>query len=178
MNNPKVTENYFKERAGVLEVAAKLNSFGLIFRETPNADLGIDGQIEHIDSDGNATGKIVAVQIKYGDSYLSEKNGNIVFRSQEKHISYWSNFPIPVILFVHSPRSNITYFTDVRYQFNIPKRKNNNIIFTENDIYVKPIQKKFLKQLVILIAQFWQFRKFFRKCAKMFVPIQLSILVS
>lgn len=43
---PKVLDTYFTEREGVLRVGLQLNELGLVFRETPNADVGIDGQIE------------------------------------------------------------------------------------------------------------------------------------
>jgi hypothetical protein len=45
MNTPIVTENYYKEREGVLKIALELNSYGYVFRETSNGDIGIDGQI-------------------------------------------------------------------------------------------------------------------------------------
>lgn len=64
MTLPVVLPNYFQERAGVIQVAAKLNQLGLIFRETPNADVGIDGQIEHVNEKGEASGKLLAEEIK------------------------------------------------------------------------------------------------------------------
>lgn len=118
MNTPIVSENYYKEREGVLKLALELNKYGFVFRETPNGDIGIDGQIEYISADGKALGKIVAAQIKSGDSYLHNKGDHFAFYPQEKHKNYWSIFPLPVILFVYYPTDNKIYFTDVRYQLN------------------------------------------------------------
>jgi len=120
MNTPKVSNNYYKEREGVLKVALELNSNGYVFRETSNGDIGIDGQIEHVSDQGEATGKIVAAQIKSGNSYLVDKGGHFAFYPHEKHKNYWLVFPLPVILFVYYPNDDKIYFTDVRYQLNIP----------------------------------------------------------
>lgn len=127
MKTPIVTENYYKEREGVLRVALELNSYGYIFRETLNGDVGIDGQIEQVNENGEATGKIVATQIKSGNSYLVDKGDHFAFYPQEKHRNYWSIFPLPVILFVNYPNDGRIYFTDVRYHLNIPKQDNNYI---------------------------------------------------
>ncbi|MFN0290050.1 DUF4365 domain-containing protein [Pedobacter helvus] len=121
MNTPNVSENYYKEREGVLKVALELNSNGYVFRETSNGDIGIDGQIEHINERGEATGKIVGAQIKSGNSYLVDKGDHFAFYPHEKHKNYWSVFPLPVILFVFYPNDGKIYFTDVRYQLNNPK---------------------------------------------------------
>jgi hypothetical protein len=46
---------------------------GLIFRETSNSDTGVDGQLEEVDEQCHATGRIMAVQIKSGSSYLYDQ---------------------------------------------------------------------------------------------------------
>jgi len=134
MNTPMVTENYYKEREGVLKVALELNSNGYVFRETSNGDIGIDGQIEHINDKGEATGKIVAAQIKSGNSYLVDKVDHFAFYPKEKHKNYWSVFPLPVILFVYYPNDGKIYFTDVRYQLNIPKQNHTYIVLDKNSV--------------------------------------------
>ncbi|NRT13594.1 DUF4365 domain-containing protein [Flavobacterium sp. 14A] len=143
MNTPIVTGNYYKEREGVLKVALELNSHGYVFRETPNGDIGIDGQIEHNNEKGEATGKIVAAQIKSGNSYLVDKGDHFAFYPKEKHKNYWSIFPLPVILFVYYPSDGEIYFTDVRYQLNIPNKKHTYIVIdkksTLNSVSAKDI---------------------------------------
>lgn len=121
MTLPQVSNNYFTERAGVLAVAAQLNRTDLIFRETPNADVGIDGQIEFV-SNGITPGRLAAAQIKSGLSYFKDRGDHWAFYPEEKHRMYWEAFPLPVYLFLHNPESNLTYYTDARYHLNIPER--------------------------------------------------------
>ena len=116
---PKVNSTYLREKEGVLKVAFEINRLGFIFRETPNGDVGIDAQIELVDEEANATGKLIAIQIKSGDSYLNDHGDHFCFYPTAKHRSYWKSFPIPVVLFVYSPKNNQTYFADVRYQLMI-----------------------------------------------------------
>lgn len=117
MSQPAVGSNYFQERAGVLQVASLLNDFHLVFRETPNADVGIDGQIELVDDEGNATGLTVAAQIKSGSSYF-RGDGNAIWKFYPigKHRTYWERYPLPVVLMLHDPKSGEIYWVDVRRQ--------------------------------------------------------------
>ncbi|HEV7588077.1 MAG TPA: DUF4365 domain-containing protein, partial [Longimicrobium sp.] len=103
MTLPSVPETLWKERAGIVSVASEVNRLGLIWREQPLHDVGIDGQIELVDDEGHATGRIVAVQVKSGSSYLKGEGGDWHFSPDEKHRFYWENFPIPVLLMLHSP---------------------------------------------------------------------------
>ena len=57
------------ERIGVSATEKIINQMGLIFREQPTDDYGIDAQIETIEN-GYATGKLIAVQIKSGSSFF------------------------------------------------------------------------------------------------------------
>lgn len=119
---PKYTSENQQERIGVQKVGLILAELGLIFRETPNSDVGIDGQIEYVNNEGEATGKIIAVQIKSGDSYLyNSKNdiSNWTFYPEDKHKNYWEKFPIPVILLVYSPQNDNVYFIDARYYLKV-----------------------------------------------------------
>lgn len=118
---PIVSPNYFQERAGVIQVASKLNQLGLIFRETPNADVGIDGQIEHVNEHGEATGKLLAVQIKSGNSYFIDKGNYWAYYVSEKHREYWQAYPIPVFLLLHQPNTNLIFFIDARHYLSIPE---------------------------------------------------------
>lgn len=57
------------ERIGVVSTEKIINKMGLIFREQPTDDYGIDAQIETMEK-GYATGKLIAVQIKSGISFF------------------------------------------------------------------------------------------------------------
>ncbi len=140
---PKVEDNYFQERQGVYKVASILNNLELIFRETPNADVGIDGMVEFIEGN-KATGKIIAVQIKSGSSYfLHETDKYYKFYPKDKHKIYWETFPIPVLLLLHNPTDDKVYYTDARFflknKENINSKfisiQKNNILNNKNDLF-------------------------------------------
>ena len=69
MSLPKYIDTNKTERIGVHKAALVLSEMGFIFREISNSDTGVDGQIEEVDENNNATGRIMAVQIKSGNSY-------------------------------------------------------------------------------------------------------------
>jgi len=121
MDFPIVKDTDFQENAGVYTVGVLLSKLGLIFRPTPNKDVGIDGQIEYV-SKNKAIGKIAAVQIKSGKSYMIDKGDHFAFYPHEKHKNYWENFLIPVILMLHNPDDDKVYYTDARYYLHIPER--------------------------------------------------------
>jgi len=112
---PSVPANYFQEQAGVLALSAVALSLRCVWRPTPNADVGIDGQLELFGQEGLSTGHVVAVQIKSGSSYLERgTEAEIYYYPQEKHRQYWAQFPIPVILAIHDPATNLIHWTDAR----------------------------------------------------------------
>jgi len=118
MELPRYTHENQQERIGVHYVGLMLAKLGLIFRETSNTDVGIDGQIEYVNNAGEATGRIVAAQIKSGDSYLYEAKKDVdnwTFYLDEKHMNYWEKYPIPVILLVYYPTDDNIYFIDARH---------------------------------------------------------------
>jgi hypothetical protein len=124
---PIVTKTYFTERDGVLRIARELNDYGLIFRETPNCDVGIDGLIEYVNNENQAIGKIIAVQIKSGDSYLNDNGDFWDFYPSEKHKLYWESYPIPVLILAFSPLNNKTYYVDAKYQLSNPDKSGTSI---------------------------------------------------
>lgn len=114
MNLPKFPKTSTNERIGVLRVATLLTEMGFIFRETSNSDTGIDGYIEEVNNNREATGRLLAVQIKSGSSYLyDDDNDNFVFYADKSHIRYWKLYPIPVILCVHNPNTDKTYYQTI-----------------------------------------------------------------
>ena len=119
--SPRLPANFQQERAGVLAVATELSRLGLIWRETLMADVGIDGQIEFTDDEGRLTGRLVAAQIKSGDSYFRDGGDEWRFATPTKHRSYWERFPLPVLLFLHSATRG-TYWVDVRQALRSPER--------------------------------------------------------
>ncbi len=135
MDLPKYNITSQKERIGVHKVGLILSEMGLIFRETSNSDTGVDGQLEDVDDQGHATGRIMAVQIKSGSSYLYDQGSFWRFYVDNAHENYWRLSPIPVMLLVYNPEDDNVYFLDVKYSLNttgdvcIPK---NNILCLKN----------------------------------------------
>ena len=64
MNLPKVPATQYQERLGINIVAETLARMNLVWRETKSIDVGIDGQIEFVNEEFEATGQIVAAQVK------------------------------------------------------------------------------------------------------------------
>ncbi|MBW4934877.1 DUF4365 domain-containing protein [Marinobacter sp. F4206] len=122
MEFPKFKPTDFTERAGVFAIAAQVTALGLIFRETPNSDVGIDAQIELVSGD-RALGSLIAVQAKSGKSYLNDKGDHFAFYPKESHKNYWETFPLPVVVMLHDPESDMVYFSDARYYLSIPERE-------------------------------------------------------
>lgn len=109
-----------EERIGVYSVA-KIFSEELkwIFREQPLNDFGIDGFVEITTvslnlKDHIPIGKLFGVQIKSGKSFFKEiKDGHFIFRGSKKHLAYWLNHSIPVILIIYDKGSNLAYWQQV-----------------------------------------------------------------
>lgn len=91
------------DRQGVSKCSYLFAQNNFIFREQTISDYGIDALIE-TKEESSPTGKLIAVQIKSGDSFFKETDGeNIVFRVDEKHRNYWINHSLPVIIVLYSP---------------------------------------------------------------------------
>ncbi|QCB57044.1 DUF4365 domain-containing protein [Sphingopyxis sp. PAMC25046] len=114
---PQSPRNYQTERLGVNAVAVAVARLGLIWRETPTGDVGIDGQIEYVDAAGHATGRLLSVQVKSGISYFAnETEDAFLFYFDAKHRRYIEQHPLPVLLILHNPDTDISYWADVRQQ--------------------------------------------------------------
>jgi len=113
---PQVGPTYFQERAGVIRVASFFNAMHLVWRETPNADVGIDGQVELVDNSGGTTGATIAAQIKSGASYFRDGGDFWKYYPSDRHRIYWELFPLPVIIFIHNPDDDAVYWVDTRRQ--------------------------------------------------------------
>ena len=91
------------DRIGVLKCGFIFEKLGFIFREQSICDYGTDAIIEDRGSN-YPLGKLIAVQIKSGDSYFNEiKDDKVVFRGEMKHYNYWLNHSVPVIIVLYSP---------------------------------------------------------------------------
>ena len=85
MNNSEYPEVTDEDRLGSkgMRIVQDIveDSLDWVFRSQITRDLGIDAHIEIITKKNEATGKIIAVQIKCGESFFSESNEDgYVFR--------------------------------------------------------------------------------------------------
>lgn len=100
----KVSKSHQTDRAGVAAVDYVVNEkLRWLFREQPISDTGIDAHVEIV-SDGQATGRLFALQIKSGPSYFSEtKRRCVVYRGSDAHLDYWLNHSLTVVLVLFNP---------------------------------------------------------------------------
>jgi Domain of unknown function (DUF4365) len=82
-----------------------------LFREVSSSDIGIDAQIEIIES-SRSMGLLVAAQIKSGPSYFREPTGQgFVYREDHRrHLEYWSTHVLPVVVILYEPQVEKAYW--------------------------------------------------------------------
>lgn len=98
---------------GVALTKFRCGQIGLIFRETLTQDHGVDGEIELL-LDRKATGRLIATQVKCGQSYLGESNEQgFIFRFDKKHFDYWINHSLPVIVVLVDHEAEICYWGEI-----------------------------------------------------------------
>lgn len=118
-----------------------------IFRPTTKTDVGIDGEIEYVNEEGKCTGRLIAVQIKCGQSFFEEKTDKgYVFRCRAETVNYWLSLSIPVILCLCNNITNnilwchITVETvqklGVNYKIEVPYT---NVLNRQNEFKLKSV---------------------------------------
>lgn len=101
------------DRLGVSKLDYYFSSHGWLFREQLTHDHGIDAQVEIV-AKGRPTGSLIAIQIKSGLSYFSEQTDTgFVYRTDDRHVNYWSKHALPVIVVIHDPQEDVLYWQHV-----------------------------------------------------------------
>ncbi len=104
------------ERQGVAALAAFFAKNGWYFREQFTHDWGIDAHVEIVRG-GAPTGELIALQIKAGKSYFSnETDDSVPFPSDEKHIRYWTEHSMPVVVVLFHPETQQMYWQHISKQ--------------------------------------------------------------
>lgn len=86
---------------------------GWVVRDQPTSDFGIDAHIEIIE-DGLATGKLIAVQVKCGTSWFrSPVDDGWRFNADLKHLKYWREHSLPVLVVLCRPDDNSCFWASV-----------------------------------------------------------------
>lgn len=106
--------NWMTEDAGVLAVRKAAQEANVISREQPTHDFGVDIHFEFTDARGEATGRLLAIQVKSGKSYFEHPtHDGWWFYIDERHLNYWLGHSLPVVLALHDERNGYTYWTRV-----------------------------------------------------------------
>ncbi len=142
-------QNEITERIGVHKFALTiLQDFNWFEREQPISDHGIDFQIEIVDDD-LPTGMLYAVQLKSGGSYFNESTENaIVFRGEKKHLTYWTDYSLPVILVLYNPEEDNLYWTFVNQENTIETNKAWKIEIPKSNILSRESKQKIEKYYI------------------------------
>lgn len=122
------------ERLGIAKLQDYFALSNWLFREQFTHDFGVDAQVEIVD-DEYPTGKIIAIQIKSGNSYFSEKTAtDYVYRTQDKHITYWTNHMLPVIIVLYSPKRDLLVWQKINKDTIVKTGKNWKVFVPKENI--------------------------------------------
>lgn len=105
-----MSETWIQDRTAINHLERITISLEWMWREQPLLDRGIDGHIE-ICEKGKPTGKLIAVQSKGGESYFYRgRDGKLTLSLKLKHLSYWIDYALPVIVIGYLPSEQISYW--------------------------------------------------------------------
>ena len=115
----KITEYH-----GLLYIEQLVNETGNIFRKIHlEEDVGLDGVIEFV-KDGEATGRLLAIQVKSGDSYVVAGKDRFIVPVDEAHLNYWQSYDLPVVIVCYSPSQKLAAWEDIKlYTISATTRK-------------------------------------------------------
>ncbi|MXZ02166.1 MAG: DUF4365 domain-containing protein, partial [Chloroflexi bacterium] len=89
------------------------SALSFVFREQPGPDFGVDAEVEFLEN-GEATGRLLGLQIKAGHSYFSEEDPEgFVFRTDRKHIKYWTAHTLPVLICLCNLETRDVYWQEI-----------------------------------------------------------------
>ncbi len=108
-----MSEKPIIDRIGISRVETFFSSHGWLFREQHQNDFGIDAQVEIVEG-RKPTGALIGIQVKSGTSYFKEETeAAYVFRTDNRHIEYWSNHMLPIIIILFHPDRNELFWERV-----------------------------------------------------------------
>jgi Domain of unknown function (DUF4365) len=100
-------------RSGVNYVRMVVEKYNHIFHQIDlDNDLGNDAYVEFIESE-EATGSVIATQIKSGRSYFRHHPGHAVVQSDRNHFEYWHSHSLPIAMIVYNPDSGSAAWLDI-----------------------------------------------------------------
>ena len=177
---PKRKESSRIGRGGVDAVSSIVNDqLKWLFRTVHGEDdFGIDGYIDVVLDDGSITGQSIGVQIKCGKSFLQEKTDiGYVFRGERKHLNFYLNCQVPIIIILSDPDSRSCYWEqfDPRKTAKTPQGWKMTVPFSQ----VLGAQSKGALLSVVgqaedhtsALEQHWSFTKLMRNAGKILYSI-------
>ncbi|MGE0638235.1 MAG: DUF4365 domain-containing protein [Bacteroidia bacterium] len=141
----KWKKNKTTENQGILYVRNQVNEQGSIYRTVhQETDIGIDGFIELVASE-EATGLLIGIQIKSGDSYLNSKKNGFELPIDIDHLNYWKNYHLPVYLIMYSPSLDKAAYVSIK-AFIEQEEYHDRLPITKIEI---PLYKEFNSKTII-----------------------------
>jgi hypothetical protein len=126
------------ERLGVSALDYFFSHNGWIFREQTTHDYGIDAHVEIVENQ-RPTGKLIAIQIKAGQSFFKEEvDDSYVFRTDDKHVAYWVRHSMPVVLFLYDPETKNAYWQRVSRETVEATGKGWKILVPKTSLFEEP----------------------------------------
>ena len=111
----KAQNNDRTERIGVGIAMSAFEHQNFAFREQSENDYGIDAHVELVEFE-QATGRLLAIQLKSGASYLSETcPEGYVYRADKKHVDYWLKHSLPVLICLCDIECKTVYWQVVNF---------------------------------------------------------------
>lgn len=110
-------------------------------------ETGIDALLEIRESPYVSSGKLIAIQLKSGDSYFrTQDERNYYYYADYKHIDYWLKCCLPVLLIIYSPSQEKAFGTKIDKSILVKLSKGVKVpIPKENDL--SKIRKENLLEL-------------------------------
>lgn len=103
----------FTNRRGVNVVEAQALRMQWFFRGQETSDQGIDAHVEKA-PDGVGTGRLLAIQIKSGESYFSEPvSEGWAFRFNAKKAQLWLGHALPVLVVLVDVEDEVAYWQQI-----------------------------------------------------------------
>ena len=154
------------------------NELNWVFRKNhQETDFGIDAYIDVITETGHVTGKSIALQIKTGESYFKEKNDfGWVFRGEIKHLNYYLNHDIPVVIVLVDNLKREAYWTACEPEKTTRAGENWKINILSSQKLLKK-SKSELEKYVSPVTDYVSQLEYFWEQNKMLLKFQKMILI-
>lgn len=143
---PQYPENDVTGDIGVDLVSLQIKrAFSWVFREQMKNDLGIDGHIEIVNEEREGTGRLIAVQIKTGASYLKhESDEGFKYYGEAKHLKYWLLHSLPVLVILCDEKSEVCYWVEIS-RSNVNRTKSGwNVLVPKKQVLTERFKKDLL----------------------------------